>query len=73
MNTTNGEIYLICKLELGGVSEMAHLPPIERRLSHGKQRAIKTIDKGRTQVFRRELPSNHGLYEEVITGCRRIF
>lgn len=49
---------------------MAHLPPIERRLSHG---AIKTIDKGRTQVFRRELPSNHGLYEEVKTGCRRIF
>lgn len=36
MNKTNGEIYLICKFELGGVSEMAHLPPIERRLSHGK-------------------------------------
>ena len=36
MNTTNGEICLICKYGLGGVSEMAHLPPIERRLSHGK-------------------------------------
>lgn len=32
MNTTNGEIYLIYRLRLGGVSEMAHLPLIERRL-----------------------------------------